>query len=241
MTSVITGDIINSRSVINQDVWLKPLKEALQYISEGDNSKYEIYRGDSFQIEIEDITYTFIKAMYIKACIKSIKGFDVRLAVGVGDKTHRAHNVSESNGSAFLNSGSLLDFMKRNKINLRIKSDLITPVDLLSQTKTSKIGSLLYDFDRIFNLYFRFASVIMDNWTVNSAETVKLLIAPNVLDSKLERPKQVSIAEKINLNQEAVSKRLKRANIDELLELQDVYENHTRNLLDILDKKSTQS
>ena len=51
MTSVITGDIIKSGSFNNPEVWLKPLKEALT--NTGIHKKYwEIFRGDSFQIEV---------------------------------------------------------------------------------------------------------------------------------------------------------------------------------------------
>lgn len=207
--SVITGDIINSRSVIDQGIWLKPLKKALQFI-EKDDSKYEIFRGDSFQLEIVDIPTSFKKALYLKACIKSIKGFDVRLAIGIGNKTYKANSVSESNGTAFLNSGGILDFMKRNKINLRIKSDF-------------KIQPYPYDFDKMFNLYFRLASVVMDNWTLNSAEAVKFLMDTDYGNQRL-------IAKKIGIKQDAVSKRLKRANIEELLELNELFESHVREL-----------
>lgn len=203
MTSVITGDIINSRSVINQDLWLIPLKESLNFITK-DDSKYEIFRGDSFQVEVEDITESFKKAIYIKACIKSIKGFDVRLAIGIGTKTFEGVTISESNGPAFQNSGGLLEFMKRNKINLRIKADSIKSYGY-------------YEFNENFNLYFKFASVIMDNWTVNSAEAVKYLMETDYGNQNL-------IAKKIGISQDAVSKRLKRANIDELLELNALYE-----------------
>lgn len=209
MISVITGDIINSRSVDDQDSWLKPLKKALDFITQ-DDSKYDIYRGDSFQLEIEDIERCFKKALYLKACIKAIKGFDVRLAIGIGDKTYSGKSISQSNGTAFINSGGILDFMKRTKINLRIKSDFM-------------VQTYPYDFDKIFNLYFRFASAIMDNWTTNSAEAVKLLIETHYGNQRI-------IAKKIGIQQDAVSKRLKRANIDELLELNDLYEDHVRTI-----------
>ena len=205
MISVITGDIINSRSVVDQNLWLQPLKQALDFVTK-DASRYEIFRGDSFQLEIEDAKTTFKKAIYIKACIKSIKGFDVRLAIGLGHKTYNAQGVSESNGPVYLNSGSMLDAMKQNKINLSLKSDI-------------KNESSAYNFDTIFNLYFRFASIIMDNWTVNSAEAVKLLIETDYGNQK-------EIAKQIGINQDAVSKRLTRASIDEILELNNLYEKH---------------
>jgi hypothetical protein len=56
----------------------------------------------------------------------------------------------------------------------------------------------------------------MDNWSVNSAEVVKLsLEKPNTLQKEL--------AQMVGTNQEAISKRLKRANLDAILELDKMY------------------
>ena len=41
MISVITGDIIKSRKVLNEDIWLTPLKSALSKLSQ-DASFYDI-------------------------------------------------------------------------------------------------------------------------------------------------------------------------------------------------------
>jgi hypothetical protein len=86
MTSVITGDIIKSRAVTDQGLWLAQLKSALESLSP-DASFYEIFRGDSFQIEYRDYLSSYRAAVYIKACIKSIKGLDVRLSIGIGEKS----------------------------------------------------------------------------------------------------------------------------------------------------------
>ena len=88
MTSVITGDIIKSRTQVNPEVWINTLKNSLSYLSP-DKKHWEIYRGDSFQIEIRDISQSFISAVYIKACIKSIHGLDVRLSIGIGNNVPR--------------------------------------------------------------------------------------------------------------------------------------------------------
>jgi predicted transcriptional regulator len=56
----------------------------------------------------------------------------------------------------------------------------------------------------------------MDNWTINSAEIVKL---------SLENPHmiQVELAKIIGISQDAVSKRQKRAYLDEILDLDRLY------------------
>jgi hypothetical protein len=196
ITSVITGDIIKSRTHENPELWLNTLKKSLTFLSP-DTSNWEIYRGDSFQLEIEDYQNSFKAAVYIKACIKTIKGLDVRIAIGFGSKTYTANRVAESTGDAYVFSGETLDIIKKEKLNLSIK------------TKNSVLDDAL-------NLYFKLALIFMDSWTVNSAEIVKLSIEkPNALQSELGRI--------IGINQNAVSTRQKRAHLDEILELDLMY------------------
>ncbi len=195
MTSVITGDIIKSRDAENSE-WMSILKFALTYLCK-DESYWEIYRGDSFQIEIEDIQKSFEAATYIKACIKTIKGLDVRMAIGIGEKSFKGKKVSESNGEAFRFSGETLESLKKEKINLKIK------------TKNKVLNNEL-------NLYFKLILLSTDHWTSNSAEIVKL---------SLEHPQmlQKELAKLIGTNQNAISKRIKRANLDVILELDSMY------------------
>lgn len=195
MVSVLTGDIIASTS-IKPEVWLPILKNALK-TSAKDDTKWEVYRGDSFQIEVPDIQKAFITSVYIKACIKTIKGLDVRMAIGVGDKTFSSNMVAESNGSAFQFSGETLEHLKKEKVNLKIK----TEKNFLN---------------RELNLYFKLALIAMDDWTVNSAEIIKL---------QLEHPEktQADLAKIIGISQDAVSKRIKRSRFNEVIELNKLY------------------
>jgi hypothetical protein len=196
MTSVITGDIIGSTKHVNPNIWLNSLKAALGTL-ESNFNKWEIYRGDSFQIEVKDIVNTFEYAVYIKSCIKCNKGMDVRLAIGIGEKTFDGNKVTESNGEAFQFSGETLELLKQEKINLKIKT--------INET-----------LNRELNLYFKFALIAMDNWTVNTAEIVKLSLENQ---NKLQK----ELAQLIGTNQEAVSKRLKRAYFEEIKELDLLY------------------
>lgn len=196
MTSVITGDIIGSSKHINPTIWLGSLKDALGMLASKFN-KWEIYRGDSFQIEIKDIYNSFESAVYIKSCIKCNKDMDVRLAIGIGEKTFDGVKVTESNGEAFQYSGETLELLKQEKTNLKIK----TSNEVLN---------------RELNLYFKFALIAMDGWTVNTAEIVKLSLENQ---NKLQK----ELAQLIGINQEAVSKRLKRAYFEEIQELNLLY------------------
>jgi len=196
MTSIITGDIIKSRTLKNPELWLSTLKKALTTI-DSDESNWEIFRGDSFQIEVPNISESFQVALYIKACVKCIKGLDVRLAIGIGTKNFEGQKITESNGEAFQFSGDTLETLKKEKVNLKIK----TPNSHL---------------DKELNLYFKLALIVMDHWTTNSAEIVKLT---------LERPTalQEELGNIIGINQNAISGRQKRAHLDEILELEALY------------------
>ncbi|WP_242157697.1 transcriptional regulator [Aestuariivivens sediminis] len=203
-TSVITGDIIKSRTNLNPDVWISALKEALSYLSP--NNKYwNIYRGDSFQLELSNFTESFKAAVYIKACIKSFRGLDVRISIGIGEKTYEGNNVMESNGEAFVFSGETLETLKKEKQNLRIKTNHKALDDEL-------------------NLCFRLALIAMDKWTVNAAEIVKLT---------MEHPKalQSELGQLVGINQNAVSSRQKRAHLEEIFALNRLYQEKTTHYL----------
>jgi hypothetical protein len=192
MIGVITGDIINSTKYRDPNIWLIPLKEALGKL-ESKFNRLEIYRGDSFQIEIKDYFNAFEYALYLKACIKSIKKLDVRIAIGVGEKSFEGDNVTEANGEAFQFSGETLEALKKEKHNLKIKTTN-------------------FELDQELNLYFKLVSIVMDNWTANSAEVVKLY-----LENKNKTQRE--LAEMIGINQDAVSKRISRAYLEEIMEL----------------------
>ena len=71
--------------------------------------------------------------------------------------------------------------------------------------------------DRTLNLMLRLALDFMDDWSIVSAEIVALV---------LENPEasQQEIAERLHIQQSAVSQRQKRARLDLVTELLDYYE-----------------
>lgn len=121
MTAVITGDIIASRKLVNQEKWLLPLKNLLG--SWGERPKdWELDRGDFFQVEIANPEEALIKAFEIKALIKKVQplderqkisAIDIRMAIGIGNKTYSGETIKESNGTAFIHSGEKFDMLKK--------------------------------------------------------------------------------------------------------------------------------
>ncbi|KAF2341491.1 RNA polymerase sigma factor sigma-70 region 4 domain-containing protein [Flavobacterium tistrianum] len=185
MTSIITGDIIGSRQQQSEH-WVEDLKKILAPFGHTP-SQWEIYRGDEFQVEIANPEDALITAILIKAHLRAIKS-DARMSIGFGDKTHNAKRISESNGSAFINSGELFETLKKQKVTLALRT-----------------GNT--DFDEKFNLLLQLALTFMDSWLAQSAEFVAVAIENPTLS-------QEEIGQKLGINQAAVSRRQKRAQFD---------------------------
>lgn len=196
MISVITGDIINSRKGKDTKTWMNLLKKALSHYGK-ENINWEIYRGDSFQIEITNPSDALSAAIFIKASIKTLKNIDVRMAIGIGSKSFSAEKITESNGEAFELSGHKFETLKKERQNLAI------------QTNNK-------DFNKEINLLLKLALIAMDNWSTGSAEFVK-----TVLEN--EKLSQNEIGEILGITQSSVSERYNRAYFSEILELNNYY------------------
>lgn len=184
MKAVITGDIVNSQSTEPQ-IWLSALEDVL---GNRNPAIWEIYRGDEFQFLLEEAQDALLKAIEIKAKIKMIKGLDVRISIGLGSQDFKGDKVSQSNGTAFVNSGRQLEKIKNEKINLGINSGISA-------------------LDDEFNLIFKWLGTTSDYWSVVSAEIIYLTLKNLHLT-------QEDLAIKLNVSQSSVSQRLKRAQYD---------------------------
>ncbi|WDF60941.1 hypothetical protein PQ462_06155 [Flavobacterium sp. KACC 22758] len=201
MTSVITGDIIDSRKNESQH-WVEDLKKILSPIGKTP-AQWEVYRGDEFQIEIENPEDAFLTAVLIKAHLRSIKS-DARMSIGFGNKTHSAAKISESNGTAFINSGELFETLKKQKVTLAMRT-----------------GDTA--FDEKMNLMIQLALTFMDSWLVQSAEFVAKAIENPTLS-------QEELGQILGINQAAVSRRQKRAQFDLVMNLDRYFKTQIKQL-----------
>ena len=188
MIAVITGDIINSRKVTSE-VWLPRLKH---YLSQkvNDREKWEIYRGDSFQLET-DLDKALDIVMSIKALIKSNNVVDVRMSIGIGDREFKGAKITESYGSAFINSGESFEKLKSNTLIIK------TPFE---------------EFDEYFNPILNLISFISDSWKPVTAETIFHTLNNRSLMQK-------EIAERLEKDSTTINKALKRGAYDELIQI----------------------
>ena len=213
MIALITGDIINSRELKDQNLWIDPFKKLLG--TWGQTPKqWEIFRGDSFQLEIPNAEESLLAALQIKALIKSLpypdeskrsSPVDVRMAIGIGTKSYDANRISESNGEAFIRSGEKFE---------QLKSEMITLA----------INSPWSEWNDEMNLYLKLAGIQMDSWSISSGE---------LMSEMLTNPdrKQAEIGEVLHINQNSVSKRYKAARGEDILALEKLFRKKLKQLL----------
>lgn len=192
--AIITGDIVNSRKdrAASWQTTLKPLFNGFGKSPEA----WDIYRGDEFQLRVSP-QEALKTAIRIKALVKQNKHLDVRLGIGLGEESLRTKRIGESNGPAYLRSGTLFESLKEMAYSLQINS-----------------GSNAYD--RALNLMLALALDFMDSWSSVSAEVMALVL-------KEPEASQQQLAQQLGIRQSAVSQRLKRARYDLVLELLNYY------------------
>ncbi len=191
MISIITGDIINSRKSATT-IWVDGLKKILSTKGKNPN-EWEIYRGDEFQLEVQNPEESLLIALQIKAYLKTLK-LDARMSIGFGEKSYVSKKISESNGSAFIRSGELFETLKKQKTTLAINTENVV-------------------FDKEINLMLRLGLTFMNNWLVQSAEFILITLNNQSLS-------QEEIGLKLGINQAAVSRRRKRSQFDLMMQLE---------------------
>ena len=196
MIGVITGDIIHSRRVPDSQAWMVPLKKLFGEFGPSPRV-WDIYRGDSFQLEVDRPAEALYTALRIKATVKSIRKLDVRMAIGIGEKHVATGNVTETGGQAFIHSGEKLEGLKKAKRTLAIRSPWP-------------------EVDREVNLYLRLALIAMDHWSEATAEMVKYTLANPGLAQK-------ELGAVIGISQSSVSERQKRAFLSEIMAMESRY------------------
>ncbi|NNK10254.1 MAG: hypothetical protein HKP08_02830 [Flavobacteriaceae bacterium] len=190
MIAIVTGDLVNSGSY-SSAVWLPSLKEVLA--KKGEQPEvWDIYRGDEFQFKTT-VAKALEDAILIKSVIKSIRNLDVRLAVGIGEESYSGGRITEANGTAYQQSGRLLEELKSEKQTLAIRSGM-------------------QENDEVCNLLIRMALSFMDEWSTASAETVAWTL-------RNPGASQQEMAESFGIQQSAVSQRQKRAHTDLVIDL----------------------
>lgn len=193
MKAILSGDIIHSSALKGEGAWLKVLKE----IFSGIETKFDvlgsgaqIFRGDGFQLGLENPEDALLVAILIRAGLKSDElKLEARIAIGLGEIDFLKPNILESDGEVFRLSGRLLDQLKKEKTRLALDSPY---PDLNAEMSVS----------------LKFLGLVLDNWSQADAETAWL--------SWLEELTPKQIEQRLNISQPAVSKRKSSARLEEI-------------------------
>ncbi len=185
---VITGDIIDSTKILEEgyrDKLLSTMHLAIQEMNDyklWGRVKIEIFRGDSFQITVDEPTYITDIAIAFRSKLIANSGsdtrWDARLGLGIGEQEYLSEKISESDGQAFHLSGQAFDSLQKND-----RLAILTP--------QTNINEELW-------VSTSFVDEIISNWTLLQASTFYTYITENL--------SQKEIATKEKKSPQAISK-----------------------------------
>ena len=124
--AIITGDIVRSESIglDKRDDLIKTLRCALEDLQRHSSMKMEIYRGDSFQIIVDNP----VKSLRIASMIRTYlignapedekNGWDARISIGIGAIDYKGESIVVSDGEAFRLSGRGLDNIEKGRLTV---------------------------------------------------------------------------------------------------------------------------
>jgi hypothetical protein len=201
--AVITGDIVHSRRVGDMQFLLDGLKNTLIDISHHLSIPipFEIYRGDSFQLLLEDPEKAMDVGLLIRSGLRnstpsevnesknmSIENlWDTRISIGIGKIEFPAGKIVESSGEAFKLSGMQLDAMKNSSDKIRMVS-------------------AWEELNEQFAVITALSDSIISRWTYHSSQAAYRYL--------LYKETQKQISENLGISQPAVHSRLSISNID---------------------------
>lgn len=189
--AVITGDIVQSThtNVTDRDRLLNVIKETIKALENESLLRYDIYRGDSFQIELSSPQWALRGALLVRAALlknsPDYLRWDARISVGLGKVEYESLNrVAESDGEAFWYSGRELD--------------------ALGKTKRLVLKTAWDEINDEFKVSTAFVDDIVSQWTIAQADVMYEWL----LDEQIT---QREIAQKLHKTPQAVSKALASA------------------------------
>lgn len=187
MKAVITADIVNSTKILDKDRKLlsEILDKIIQELQFVGMLRCEMYRGDSFQVLVEDYQYAIkiailIRLGLIKSNLLGKAKLDARMVIGIGDVSYEDNKIILSDGEAFRLSGRAFDSLGKKRILLA----------------TNNI-----EVDRQLNLLLAFIDDILLHISISQSRCL--------YESLLLNLPQKDIAKKLGMTQPNVAKLLK--------------------------------
>lgn len=194
--AIITGDIVDSTklNLAERTIMINALQAIPEILTPFENVSMEIFRGDSFQLQIHTAETAAKAAITIRAWLRSQRELseksllDARLAIGIGATDYESDSLSTSDGEAFRLSGRLLDKMQKERLAVA------TPWPMVNEE---------------LKLATAFVDDIISSWTQNQSRI--MLLSLQTSKSHLE------LSQILDISRQMVDKSLKSSK-EELIE-----------------------
>jgi len=155
--SVLTADIVNSTRLKGEKE-KKLLATLKQVLSE---YRFEFYRGDSFQVFIQDPKHSLRTALLCRCFAISLSkdkkdtAADIRISIGIGHALKPAKSLGTAKGEAFILSGRAFDLISKTGTRLSITTTnplanagleaLTAYINALLKTMTGKQAEVIFE------------------------------------------------------------------------------------------------
>lgn len=155
---VITGDLVDSTKIDAR--WRPMVADTLTAVVADftvlSTMRLEMFRGDSFQIVVDDIRWAMTVALAVRARLRATSpegnnGWDARVALGIGDMAYDSGSIVTSDGEAFRLSGHAFDSLGKRRL---------------------AVATTWNDVDETLELNTKFADETISSWTVKQARVV---------------------------------------------------------------------
>ncbi|WP_136254446.1 hypothetical protein [Onishia niordana] len=186
--AVLTGDIIASQRITDTTALYQALETSLERLADHYGGRFERYRGDGFQLAIPNTSAALDAAVALRAELvmhSEEQRWDARIAVAVGyNEWQPDRSLASADGPVFVASGKTLDTMTEEGEHLALSRPDAADDDAIT-------------------LLVRYVDELIDDWSHHSAEIAYL---------KFWHPEsQQAMAERLNIRQPSVHKRLRTA------------------------------
>jgi hypothetical protein len=199
--AVLTGDIVNSTKLTAAKE--TKLSNTLIEIFANNNSKFEFYRGDSFQAYVKTPVYALRLALLSRcAAIRLFKDdkvvlSDIRISIGIGEVKTPVRSLKTAKGEAFILSGRWLD-------------EIIKKNERLAITTNNKLAN------EGLQVIADYLNVIFDGMTGKQAEVIFELLKGEM---------QKVVAKKFKKTKSTIHQRITAGRWSEIEKLLQQYEN----------------
>ncbi|MBQ4858632.1 hypothetical protein V6248_18465 [Pseudoalteromonas agarivorans] len=184
MIGVISGDIIKSQKIPKQqyDAMLYQLEQSLRAIS-NKSTLWNIYRGDAFQLQVNQGEQLIKTAILIYLHLKSA-GYEVRQSMALGQIDNPRSDIKTATGSAYTLSGQGLDKITNQRFAFNITEQSI---------------------DESFSLNLIFVDTLLSKITKAQANALYVYLTQ-------KNNNHAALAKELNTSRENVTKLLNLAN-----------------------------